>query len=187
MESLTVKWHILQSDCAIRPIIGTAFSWKNVLRYFGKFRRNSNVCIIRFDRLIALYIFFWLARNASFMIVKICGVREELGDVKESLCKNILSVSSRLCTSYLVRAPPQLKLPPSPTTPWTAPECARSTISNAWDFSVVGHPRISQESVKHKSSFTFTFTLLNIYEVNDKSRYIESLSPATDNDAIIAA
>ena len=37
--------------------------------------------IIRFDWLIALYIFISLVRNASFIIVKESGVREELSDV----------------------------------------------------------------------------------------------------------
>ena len=54
--------------------------FKIVLRYFGKVRRKSNVCIIRFDWLMALYLFTLLPRNASFIIVKNSGVREELSD-----------------------------------------------------------------------------------------------------------
>ena len=49
-------------------------------------------------------------RNASFLIVINSGVREEVSDVNKSLCKKILLVSSCLCTSPLVRAPPQLTL-----------------------------------------------------------------------------
>ena len=78
------------------------------------------MCIIRFDWLIALYLFISLVRNASFLIVKNSGVREEVSDVKKSLCKNILLVSLRLCTSAFVRAPPQLTLFTSPTTPSTS-------------------------------------------------------------------
>ena len=44
--------------------------FKIVLRYFGKVRHKSNVCIILFDWLIALYLFILLPRNASFLIVK---------------------------------------------------------------------------------------------------------------------
>ena len=75
------------------------------------------MCIIWFDWLIALYLFISLVCNTSFLIVKNIGVREEDSDVKKSLCKNIFLVSSCLCTSSLVRAPPQLTLFTSPTTP----------------------------------------------------------------------
>ena len=47
-------------------------------------------------------------------------------------------------------------------------------------------PTSSQESVIQKSTFTFTFTLRTIYEVNGTARYIERCWPATDNDAILA-
>ena len=75
------------------------------------------MCIIRFDWLIALYLFISLVRNASFLIVKNSGVREEVSDVNKSLYKNIFMASSRLFTSPLVRAPPQLTLLTSPSTP----------------------------------------------------------------------
>ena len=75
--------------------------------------------ILRFNWLICLYLFISLVRNAIFRIVKKSGVREEVSDVKKSLYKHILFVSSRLCTSPLVRAPPQLTLFTSPTTPST--------------------------------------------------------------------
>ena len=48
-------------------------------------------------------------------------------------------------------------------------------------------PKILQESVKQKSTLTFTFTLRTIYEVNGTARYLERCWPATDNDTIIAA
>ena len=72
--------------------------------------------IIQYDWLISLYIFVSLVRIASFLIVKNIGVREELSDVNKSLYNN---VSLRLCASPLVRAPPQLTLFTSPTTPST--------------------------------------------------------------------
>ena len=46
-------------------------------------------------------------------------------------------------------------------------------------------PTSSQESVKHKSTFTFTFKVRTIYEVNGTAWYLESCWPATDNDAIL--
>ena len=81
-------------------------------------RRKSNVCILQFDWLIAIHFFNSLVRNASFLIVK-SGVREEVIGFNKSLCKNILLVSLRLCTSPLVCAPPLLTLFTSPTTPPT--------------------------------------------------------------------
>ena len=77
------------------------------------------MCILRCNWLIGLYLFMSLVRNASFLIVKNSGVREEVRDVNKSLCKNILLVSSHLCTSPLVRAPPQLTLFTSPIIPST--------------------------------------------------------------------
>ena len=44
-------------------------SFKIVLRYFGKVYRKSNVYIIRFDWLIALYFFISLVCNESFIKV----------------------------------------------------------------------------------------------------------------------
>ena len=77
------------------------------------------MCIIRYDWLIALYLFISLVRNTIFLIVKNSGLREEVSDISKSLCKNIFLVSLRLCTSTLVYAPPQLTLFTSPTTPST--------------------------------------------------------------------
>ena len=77
------------------------------------------MCIIQYYCLISLYIFISLVCNTSFLIVKNSGVREEDSDFNKSLCKNIFLVSSRLCTSPLVCASPQLKFFTSPTTPST--------------------------------------------------------------------
>ena len=63
--------------------------------------------------------FYVISLQREFYNRKNSGVREEVSDVNKSLCKNILFVSSRLCTSPLVRAPPQLTLFTSPTTPLT--------------------------------------------------------------------
>ena len=63
--------------------------------------------------------FYVISLHREFFNHKNSGVREEVSDVNKSLCKNILFVSSRLCTSPLVRAPPQLTLFTSPTTPST--------------------------------------------------------------------
>ena len=55
-----------------------------------------------------------------------------------------------------------------------------------------GKPKIvslrtsSQESVKHTSTFTFTFTLRTIYKVNGTARYIKRCWPATNNGAILS-
>ena len=106
------------------------------------------MCIMQFDWLIGLHIFTPLPRNASFINVKNCCVREEVSDVvfffrqnfNKSLCKNIFLVSlhSRLLPLFI--APTQLTFPPSPTTfhmcpflsssPSTADQFARYTISN---------------------------------------------------------
>ena len=65
--------------------------------------------------------FYVISSQREFSNPKNSGVRREVSDVKKSLCKNIFFVSSRLCTSPLVHAPPQLTLltlPTTPSTPW---------------------------------------------------------------------
>ena len=63
--------------------------------------------------------FYLTSSQREFSNRKNSGVREEVSDVNKSLCKNILFVSLHLCTLPLVRAPPQLTLFTSPTTPST--------------------------------------------------------------------
>ena len=63
--------------------------------------------------------FYLIISQHKFSNRKNSVVREEVSDFNKSLCKNILLVSSRLCTSSLVRSPPQLTLFTSPTTPST--------------------------------------------------------------------
>ena len=77
----------------------------------------SQTCVLyKFDWLVALYLFILLVRNASVLILKSSGDREELSDVNKRPYKNIMLVSLRLCMSPLVLAPPQLtfslNLPP---------------------------------------------------------------------------
>ena len=45
---------------------------------------------------------------------------------------------------------------------------------------IVSLPTISQESLKHKSTFTLTFKLRKIYKVNGTTQYIERCWPATN-------
>ena len=158
--------------------------FKIVLRYFGKVWRKSNLCIIKFDWLVALYLFTLLPRNASFLIVKNSVVREELIDFNKSLCRNIFLVSLRFCESPLVRAPPNwhflLHLPPLQR----PGICA---VDNFQHLRFGSLQTSSQESVKHTSTFTFIFTLRTIYEVNDTAWYLKRCWPATNNYAILAA
>ena len=63
--------------------------------------------------------FYVISSHRKFFNRKNSGVREEVCDVNKSMCKNILFVSLRLCTSPLVCAPTQLTLFTSPTTPST--------------------------------------------------------------------
>ena len=105
-----------------------------------------------------------LVRNASFIIVKSSGVREEVSDVNKSMCKNIFFVRSRLCTSPLVRAPPQLTLFTLPATPSTPRHVGGINFESLRFFSL---PTSAQKSVKHKSTFMFTFTLRTIYAVKE--------------------
>ena len=121
--------------------------------------------------------------------------------------KNIFLVIMHSCTSSLVRAPPQLPLYPSPTT------CvvydfqhlifgnSKSPDKFTGKPKIANHPTISQESLKHKS--TFKFKLRTIYpstrsmghpdiSPDSKNTHIrpsinKGFWPATNNDAIIAA
>ena len=114
--------------------------------------------IIRFDWLIPLYLFISLVRKAIFLIVKNSFVREEVSDVNKSLCNYIVWLSFHLCTSPLVRVPPQLTLFNSPTTPstpqhvcsrqfptlgiWQSPENftgKRKTKMNIYDYINIAH------------------------------------------------
>ena len=124
----------------------------------------------------------------------------------KSLWKNIFLVISHSCTSPLVCAPPQLPLLPSPT------NCAVGdlqrlifvNIQSPNKFTVkpkiVSHLTSSQESLKHKSTFTFTLRIiypstrsmaqLDISPDNENTHIRpytnKGFRPATDKDAILA-
>ena len=83
------------------------------------------------------------------------------------LRKNIFLVILHSRPSYLVRAPPQLTLSPLPTT-CAVDNFQRLIFGNSQspdkftgNTKKFSHPTSSQESLKHKS--TFTFTLRTIY------------------------
>ena len=71
-------------------------------------------------------------------------------------------------------------------------QCLRFGNSQSPDM-FMGKPKIisllnsPQESLKHKSMFTFKFTLSTIYEVNGTAWYTKRCWHATNNDAIISA
>ena len=128
--------------------------------------------------LVNSYLFFTqLPCNASFLIVKHSCVREELSDVlfffghnfNKALCKNTLLVSLNLRISPLVRAPPQLKIPPSPNNR-AVDNFQRFIFGNSQSPDkfigkpkIVSHPKISQKILKHKSMFTFTLRTIYPY------------------------
>ena len=126
----------------LAQIIRTTNSFQNVLSYFCKVRRKSNLCILQFDWLIVLYLFTTLTCNASFLIVKHGCVRYELSDgvfffrhnFNKSLCKNIFLVSLHSRPSPLVCEPLQLTLFPSPTTFFLCPLIS-SIYSTEYPFS----------------------------------------------------
>ena len=110
----------------------------------------------------------------------------------KSLWKKIFLVSLHLCTSPLVRAPPQLTPFPSPTT------CAVEN-SQRWKFG--NSQSLDKFTGKPKTQINIYIYIahhLTIYEVNGtaispdiKNIHIQSsinkgFWPATDNDAILA-
>ena len=82
------------------------------------------MCIIRYDWLIALYLFISLVCNAIFLIIKIVVSGKNTVILRfifryncnKSLWKKIFLVSLHSCTSPLVCEPSQLPLLTSPTT-----------------------------------------------------------------------
>ena len=108
------------------------------------------MCIIRFDWLVALYIFTLLPHNASFLIIK---KKYESGknsviyfffrhNFNRSIYNNIFLVSLHSRPLPLLRAPPQLTLPPSPIT-----LCLCSFLSAS--------PSAEAPFVRYKNSNTF--------------------------------
>ena len=139
------------------------------------------MCIIQFDWLIALYLFISLVCNASFLIVKTV-----MSGKNSVMSKNHCARTScwwvRTCAPHLWF----LHLPnwhfSLHLTPLQRPSiCA---VDNFQRFRFFSLPKSSQERVKQESTFTFTFTLRTIYEVNGTARYLKRCWTATNNDAI---
>ena len=140
------------------------------------------MCIIRFDWLIALYLFISLDCNASFLIVKTV-VSGKKSVMSTTHCVRTSFWWVRACAPYLwfVHLPNwhlSLHRPPL-----QRPDiCA---VDNFQRLRFCSLPTSSQERVKQESMFTFTFTLRTIYEVNGTARYLERCWPATNNDTIL--
>ena len=138
-------------------------SFKIVLRYFGKILRKSNVSIIRFDWLIALYIFISLVRNASFRIVKtvVSGKKSVISTkhCARTSCWWVCACAPHLWFVHLPNWHFSLHL-----SPLQHPSiCA---VDNFQRFRFGSLPTNSQERVKQESTFTFTFTLWTIYDIS---------------------
>ena len=141
--------------------------------------------ILKFDWLIALYLFISLVCNASFLIVKTVASGK-----KSVMSKNHSERTSfwRVCACaphlWFVHLPNlyfSLHLPPPLQRP------GMCVVDNFQRLRFGSLPKSSQESVKHKSTFTFVFTLCTIYMVNGIAQYLERCWTATDKDAILAA
>ena len=140
------------------------------------------MCIIRFDWLIALHLFISLVHNTIFLIVKTV-----VSGKKSMMSKNHCARTSRwwvfACAPHLwfVHLPNwhfSLHLPP-------LQRPVICTVDDFQRFRFGSLPTSSQETVKQKSTFKFTFTLRTIYKVNGTARYTEICWPATNNDAIL--
>ena len=138
---------------------------KIVLRYFGKVWRNSKVCIIWFNWLIALYFFTLLPCNSIFSNRK----KVVSGENSVMLCFSSETTSTDKCARtyfWWVRTwspylwsvhPPQLALFPSPTTlcmcsflpdsPSTAAPFARYKIFNAFNARYTSSVILAEEGV----------------------------------------
>ena len=133
------------------------------------------MCILIFGRLIALYIFFSLVRNANFLIVKTV-VSEKKSVMSTNYCTRtscwwVFACAPHFWFWHLPNWHFSLHLP-TPSTPWHISGRQFPTLD-------------IQEKVKQKSTF-FTFILRTIYKINGTSRYFERCWPATNNDSILA-
>ena len=140
------------------------------------------MCIIRFDRLIALYIFISLVRNASFLIVKTVVTGKKLvvstNHCARTSCWWVSDCAPHLWFVHLSNWNFSLHLPPLQL----PGICA---VDNFQRFIFGSLPKCSHERLKQELMFIFTFTLRTIYEVNVTTRYLERCWPATDKDAIL--
>ena len=183
----------------LAKITRTSNSLKTVLIYFGKVWRKSNLCILWFDCLIALYLFTQLPCNTIFLICK-----TQLCQGRTQWCQQTTAQEHSFGEFMLVQLTFGSCTSPTETLPFTYHPfngtwiCAVENLQRlrfgnshspekfTWKPKIVSLPTSSQEIVKHKSIFTFTFTLHTIYEVNGAARYFKMCWPTTDNDAIIA-
>ena len=145
-------------------------SFKIVLRYFGKVQRKSNVCIMLFDWLIALYLFISLVRNASFLIVKTV-VSGKKSMMSKNHCARTYFWWVHACAPHLwfMHLPNwhfSLHLPP-------LQHPSMYTVDNFQRLIFGSLSTSSQESIKHKPMFTFTFKVCTIHEVNGIARYLK--------------
>ena len=159
----------------------TAFSCKNVLRYFGKVWHKSNVCIIQYYWLIAIYLSIWLVCNAGFLTVNtvVSGKKSVMSTNKcaRTSCWLVRACAPHLWFVHLPNWHFSLHLPP-------LQRPGICVVENFQRFRFGSLQKISQIRVKQESTFMFTFTLRTIYEVNVTALYIEMCWPTTDNDAI---
>ena len=122
------------------------------------------MCILRFDWLIGLYLFMSLVRNASFPIVKTVVSGE----------KSVMSTKhcARTYFWWVCACAPHLWFVHLPNWHFSLhqPPFQRPGMCTVYNFERLIFCSLltsSQESVKHKSTFTCTFTLRTIYEVYD--------------------
>ena len=116
------------------------------------------MCIIRFDWLIALYLFISLVRNSSFLIVKTV-VSGKKSVMSTNHCARTSCWWVRVCAPHLwfVHLPNwhfSLHLPP-------LQRPGICTVDNFQRLRFGSLPTSSQERVKQKSTFTFTCNNLN--------------------------
>ena len=140
------------------------------------------MCIIRFDWLIALYLFISLVWNASFLIVKtVVSGKKSVTSINHcaiTSCWWVCACAPHLWFVHLPNWHFSLCLPP-------LQRPSIYTVDNFQQFRFFSILTISQERVKQESTFTFTFILQTIYKVNGTARYLKRCWPATNNDAIL--
>ena len=140
------------------------------------------MCIIRFYWLIALYIFTSLVLNTSFLIINTV-VSGKKSVMSTNHCSRTACWCFRACAPYLWFMHLHNWHFSLHLQPLQRPSICAVEDFQRFRFSSL--PISSHERVKKESTFTFTFILRTIYEVNGTARYLESCWPATDNDAIL--
>ena len=122
---------------------------------------------------MGLFLFISLVRNASFLIVKraVSGNKSVISTnhCERTYCWWVLACAPHLWFVHLPNWHFSLHLPPLQR----PGICA---VDNLQRFIFGSLPTSSQERVIQESTFTFTFTLCTIYEVNGTARYLEKCS-----------